>query len=328
MKFFTTIVLSLLPYITGTITPFNSSNCTSCIEKFNYLHSHNESIVQFVANMNDFCDHFNITNCRNWTKKVDKYIMKNSTEICQDLGVCDVLDIDNFIYQDPYSNINIYTYYDLLLAFKVNVLSNSVLNYTQLWSVSITEPFQKFEMVSLQNTYATSQYGITSGCVVCSPNSWAEYILKMTTDNYIYYLNITDGNVLYRLQLNGNRKLDLPISMVQEPNSQFVYDIGYNGSVYVNSMVVNSYQSYCNYTTPTNPTPVSQECLYNDIALVNRTKMRIQMPYERPRCGTALEMYCPHNNKGKEDCLSCMVRHREALNMCDVVSEENWCDRN
>ena len=31
--------------------------------------------------MNDFCDHFNITNCRNWTKKVDKYIMKNSTEI-------------------------------------------------------------------------------------------------------------------------------------------------------------------------------------------------------------------------------------------------------
>ena len=129
MKLFTTIVLSLLPYITETVTPFNSSECTSCIEKFNYLHSHNESIVQFVENMNDFCDYLNITNCRNWTKNVDKYIMKNSTEICQDFEICDVLDIDNFAYQDPYySNINIYTYYDLLLAFKVNVLSNSVKN--------------------------------------------------------------------------------------------------------------------------------------------------------------------------------------------------------
>tara|TARA_B110000261_G_scaffold135740_1_gene153340 strand:- start:245 stop:529 length:285 start_codon:yes stop_codon:yes gene_type:complete len=92
--------------------------------------------------------------------------------------------------------------------------------------------------------------------------------------------------------------------------------------------MVNSVPSTCNYTTPGNPTPTAESCVYNTIGSMSLTKMEIQMPYEKPRCGTALEMYCPHDNKGKADCLSCMVRHREDLAMCDVITEENWCNMN
>ncbi len=55
------IALLLIVPLVSAVDPFNSSECTSCIEKFNYLHAHNKSIVGLVNNINNFCDYYNIS---------------------------------------------------------------------------------------------------------------------------------------------------------------------------------------------------------------------------------------------------------------------------
>ena len=89
------LLLSLITY--STAYPFNSTECTECIEVFNYIHSHNDSLGEMIDDFNHVCRELNISGCENITRFADKVLMTNSTEICEFLDICDNLDLDNSI---------------------------------------------------------------------------------------------------------------------------------------------------------------------------------------------------------------------------------------
>ena len=201
--------------------PFNSTLCFECIDDFNYIHKHNNSITHAMKEVNNFCNDYNITGCNNITTYVDKLIMQNSTVICEDLGVCDKLDIDNFvidIYGKIEQNIKIYRYYDLLIGYRVNIIGGDILNYTKLWQTKISEPYYDVSKINISTTNDLVCNGYTTIPTPPAPSESKptnlrdiDYILKVATDNYIYYMNVTTGTIIDRLPINNNEPFNLEV---------------------------------------------------------------------------------------------------------------------
>ena len=326
---FICVFLALTSFANVDSYPFNNSECVECIEKFNYIHSHNTSINHMVNEFNSLCDYYNISGCRNLTNYGIELINQNSTIICEDLGYCDTLSMDSVAFDcNPY-NMSIFRYYDLLIGYSIEVLDTNVLNFTKLWSTKITEPYTNISLVDLTTYYSKTTYNYL-GCDVCHTRIWGgnipNSIVKVLTENYIYYINITTGLVYDRLDVHGHRDVPVPlhIKLYQYPNS--VLDKTYNGSLYNINIDVGTTPSKCNYTTPDNPNPTLTNCIYNSVNGISMNEVDINLPGVPPRCATALEMYCPHNIGGRENCLNCLVKKQTLLKTCSILQEENWCD--
>ena len=121
------LLLSLITY--STAYPFNSTECTECIEVFNYIHSHNDSLGEMIDDFNHVCHELNISGCENITRFADKVLMTNS-KICEFLN-SDNLDLDNFVFNADEYDIKIFRYYDLLIGYKL-VIGYNILNFTEL----------------------------------------------------------------------------------------------------------------------------------------------------------------------------------------------------
>ena len=328
MKLFSIFLfLALTPFINTNAYPFNNSECVECIESVNYVHSHNNSIKHIANEFNSFCDYYNISGCRNLTNYGFSLINQNSTHICKDLGFCDTLYMDSFAFDCSPYNVTILRYYDLLLGYKVDVLNNT-LNYTKLWTTKIAEPYTIISLIHLDTHYNRVNYPSYIGCDLCDgkyiyPNS----ILKVLTENYIYYMNITNGYIYDKLVVRDHRQNNIPILFDTYQYPKSVLDQIYNGSLYNIDIEVVTTPSQCNYTSPSYPpTPALENCLYNTINSISMNQMTINLPSVPPRCSTALEMYCPHNIGSRENCLNCLVKKELLLKTCSILKKENWCD--
>jgi len=328
--------------------PFNSTICFECIDDFNYIHKHNNSINKIMTEVNTFCDEYNISGCENMTNYVDKLIMQNSTIICQELGVCDRLDVDNFvidIYGPIEQNIKIYRYYDLLIGFRVNIISDSILNYTKLWQTKISEPYWDVSKININPVGQLLCNGDTTSPTPPPPSQINpddnfrryDYILKVSTDNYIYYMNVTTGTIIDRLSITNNEPLDLDL-YYSNNNQPIVNDYLFNGSIYKLDININVIISNIKYNTTTNdgysciqnPTTGLWECKrpcnYNNVNTINILPLNVYIPEQSPTCHEALETYCPRSLSKRELCLNCLVKNQAILSQCTVLEEEYWCD--
>lgn len=309
--------------------PFDSSQCTECIEKFNYLHSHNKSLIDAVDSVISLCEKYNISFCRNITDTGMDFLEQSSDDICRELGYCDVMGIENFVFDTtilPGYKVKLYTYYDLLIAFEeTSIISPPIINFTQKWSIKLEEPIEKelFNYITINSIlYNPSSEDNYRSCGSCSGD---EYLLKMGTEKYIYYVNITNGLILYKYRIENMRNLKSSINNFIYPNKNiapqiFISDTNFNGSLFLTSMLFNASLSKCNTDKGL------WDCQQNSILSIKTEKVKIEMPEEKPRCGTALEIFCPHENLDKEKCLNCLINNRENLIMCDISTEKNWCD--
>ena len=335
MKTLSIFLLSLLPFINS--YPFNNTECVQCIEEINYIHAHNTSIKHMANEFNSFCDYYNISGCHNLTNYGISLINQNSTIICEELGYCDTLNMDSFAFDcNPY-NVTILRYYDLLLGYRVDVLDNNVLNYTKLWTTKIAEPYTNISLLRLDTHY--SRVSGLGGCDVCFFDATSgapvypaydpraqNSILKVLTENYIYYMNITSGFVYDKLVVHSHRQNNVQMIFDTYQYPQSVLDQVYNGSLYNINIDVSTTPSQCNYTSQDIPTPTLANCIYNTINSISISEMTINLPTVPPRCATALEMYCPHNIGGRENCLNCLVKKQPLLKTCSIIEEEHWCD--
>ena len=319
--------------------PFNSSKCTECIETFNNIHNHNDSIVKAL---NTFCKEYNISDCH--MNQIDKALMTNSTKICEYLEICDDLTTNNFIFDtDPY-DIKIFRYYDLLIGFKLDMSQSNIMNFTKKWSIKLAEPFKTITTIPLQTPYdrATMPY---IGCDTCNLGKvmtvagraetdypiQANHILKVNTNNYVYYINITDGIVFDRLTIKHNRLFQGLTNIKSPSTSTTITDSIYNGTMFISTIAISSVTSQCNWTDPLSTTgtvPTLENCIYSQITGIDITEWGVDIPKQPPRCGTALEMYCPHSKLGRSDCLRCIVINQKLLATCNSFDEENWCENN
>jgi hypothetical protein len=312
-----------LSYLKSDPYPFSNNECVSCIEKFNYIHSHNASIVKTINQFNEFCDYYNISGCRNLTNYGSRMINQNSTLICEDLGFCDTLSLDNYLFTTSIGT-QVYYFYNSLIGYDVKMLGTSqTLNYTKLWSIKLDEPYESYQLISLSTSYNTQNYPGYYRCSPCLPSVY-EYIIKISTDNYVYYLNETSGVILDRIVVNNSYKVGWNPTITGETGSQYVYDTNYNGSLFSTNILVSPfYISTCNYTS--NHNIYTQKCLSNSVSMT-LSPININIPKEPPKCGTALEMYCPHSTTGRVNCLNCLVQNKELLSTCSVAEEELWCN--
>ena len=306
--------------------PFNSSLCVECIKKFNYIQNNNNTINTINSveqSINNLCDYYNISGCTEQTKKGKEWLFKSPETICRDLDYCDYLSYDNMLEGgSPVGKL--YRYYDLIILLKEDILLDQhKINNSKIWSVKIDEPYKSSSVIT--------------GGTSCSSCGGAFYLLKLNTKNLLYYINVTNGNILYKYNIN---KIQNPLynpmygyyknppSIVPPPpqiTNFIIYDTIYNGTFYNSIININTEQSVlglpCRPTTPTN----CSNLISIDFSI---EKWDTVFPTEKPRCGQALEMYCPHNFKNREDCLTCVIKNQDIFSVCTITDEEEWCNLN
>lgn len=310
--------------------PFNSSLCVECIKKINYIQNNNNSINNINTierNINNLCDYYNISGCAERTKKGKEWLFKSPETICRDLDYCDYLSYDNMLVDlDAVVGGRVgklYRYYDLIILLKEDILLDQhKINNSKIWSIKIDEPYK-------------SNYVLGRGGEECSSCGKPFYLLKLNTKNLLYYINVTNGNILYKYNINKIQNppynpmygfYKYPPSIVPPPpqiTNFIIYDTIYNGTFYNSIININTEQSVlassCSIPTPTN----CSNLVSIDFSI---EKWDTIFPTEKPRCGQALEMYCPHNFKNREDCLSCVIKNQNIFSVCTIEEEEEWCN--
>ena len=318
--------------------PFNSTYCVECIKKINYIQHNNNSINtvnDIEKDIISFCDYYNISGCEVKTKKGKEWLYQSPELICRDLDFCDYLSYDNMILDLVNYDINnqkIYRYYDLLLLLQEDIsLDKNIVNHSKIWSLKIDEPYKSVSVLTNRNTtfYSCLYYGCSGSKPTPENSSPYSSILKVTTTNLLYYVNITTGNILYKTNINnikssykhlGDMEGNIPYIPGIQPYNNTFYDSIYNGSLYTTIIHENYEISMCNETVLKSP------CL-NFVDLdITINELTSIFPTEKPRCGQALEMYCPKNFLNREDCLACVIKNQNIFTVCSIKEEEDWCD--
>ena len=67
-------------------------------------------------------------------------------------------------------------------------------------------------------------------------------------------------------------------------------------------------------------------CQNIKINFIRAKKFKPIFSYIHPRCGEALELYCPNNNHNIKYCLNCIIKNEFNLSSCSLKEKENWCN--
>jgi hypothetical protein len=182
----------------------NTTECHQCISDVNNLKSHNSSIFNLLNNLDNFCTQFNFTQCLNFTNQTEQALDNlNSTSVCEELGYCDSLNLDNFVMN--INDVYVFTYYNSILGMesKLSLKNKSLspeMDFHQTWNLTFQEPIVDINQYILDN-YPHLDCGIPpESCPIHMPCSIYGCIfntinmLKITTDSHIYYFNITNSS--------------------------------------------------------------------------------------------------------------------------------------
>jgi len=311
--------------------PYNSSECYQCIETINYIHENNISLKELYNNLDDICGYFNIS-CSKIDKMEYNFLMSNSTQVCEALKKCDTLSLKNYIISGMEQrlplNLHIFYYYNNIIAYSLNISNNGDTLFNKEWNIKIDEPY--IDAIFIQMTSGSEFINGTHiyNCNDCnSPN--IINILKINTPNYIYYLNATNGILLDRIHVINNyipplTQIEITYNYnktsVIQNNLINMYDPIYNGSLYVVDFNIKTFVSSCSCFGNIYP------CYYNTIGQISLEQRKFILPSIPLTCDQSLHKYCPNTNITRDQCLNCLISHKDGLNVCSVNQEESWCD--
>lgn len=178
----------------------NTTECHQCISDVNNLKSHNSSIYNLLNNLDNFCTKFNFTQCLNFTNQTEKALENlNSTSVCEELGYCDSLNLDNFIMN--LNDVYVFTYYNSILGmnskFSLEKSMNPKMDFHQVWNFTFEEPILEIDQYILDNYPHLNcnnalSCPINNACTMYGCKFNPINIFKITTNTHIYYFNITD----------------------------------------------------------------------------------------------------------------------------------------
>ena len=210
--------------------PFNISDCTQCIADINNIRTHNKSIIEIFTTLDNICETFNFTGCISELNTAENWVLKeNSTKVCQELGYCDTLTIDNYLGSigDQY----LFTYYNRLLAMNYTIYFNNnslYTNFTVIWEYILNEPIVDISTISLvrPNIYT-------------SPINYqqSDTLLKVITLNYIQYVNLTTIKTVESFYAPNARS---PL-ILDSLNYSFM------DKIYMNSSIIDSFSNSTDY---------------------------------------------------------------------------------
>ena len=93
--------------------PFNISDCNECITEVKNIRQYNSSIVKLFNTLDNMCETLNLTECVSGLSSAEHWLLEeNITKVCQDLGFCDNLTIDNYIMSVD-SSLHLFRYYNI-----------------------------------------------------------------------------------------------------------------------------------------------------------------------------------------------------------------------
>jgi len=225
--------------------PFNVSDCNQCITDINNVRTHNKSIIKIFNTLDNICETFNFTGCVSGLNTAENWVLKeNTTKVCQELGYCDTLTIDNYIMS--IDNQHLFTYYNRLLAMNDTIYYNNNslhTNFTVIWEYILNEPVVDISLIPLvtPNRYSSPSFDCGK-----SENS----LLKVQTVNHIDYINLTTIKTIESFYTSKTY------------NSFILNSLNYSfmNKIYMNSSIIDSFSNGTDYLVMGN---WSNNILYN-----------------------------------------------------------------
>ena len=295
----------------------NSSLCYNCIDKVDNIQRNNASLKEFIVEIDNLCDDYNITYCDNMMEKDYKFLMSNSTKVCEKMGFCEELTLNNYIISYNMDNKYkyLYYYYNYIISYNIDISPFGDLLFSRNWILKLDEKYKSFIPLSDRGFMDCGEC-VETGIL----------LLKFTTENYIYYVNNTNGLIINKLFVKNNYLPTMPLTTnynynKSNPNQLLnIYDSIYNGSLYMAKFDIETVPSMC-----ISPSIGNSSCLYNNIASINLEPLKLDIPPMPISCHQELEIKCPFRNE-KSKCLDCLIKFKEILANCSVNEEEVWCN--
>ena len=193
----------------------NTTECHECISNINYLKSPNSSIFNILDRLDNVCTQLNFTQCLNFTNQTEQALENlNATKICEKMGYCDSLALENFVMN--LDDVYVFTYYNSILGMKSNITFDRNHSLTQqmylhqVWNITFDVPVIETDLHMLDNypnlacntRNLSSKFGSSWSCPVsrtcerdedglrCNFNSTD--LIKFTTKDHMYYFNISN----------------------------------------------------------------------------------------------------------------------------------------
>lgn len=217
--------------------PFNISGCNQCITDINNVRTHNKSIIKIFNTLDNICQTFNFTGCVSGLNTAENWVLKeNTTKVCQELGYCDTLTIDNYIMSiGDNRNQHLFTYYNRLLAMNDTIYYNNNslhTNFTVIWEYILNEPLVDISMIPLvtSNRYSLPTFD-------CGPAKSQNTLLKVKTVNHIDYINLTTIKTIKSFYTSSTY------------NSFILNSLNYSfmDKIYMNSSIIDSFSNGTDY---------------------------------------------------------------------------------
>jgi len=218
-------ILTLIAYSSFKYPIFtpNVTDCHECIESINSIRQNNTKIINMYNNLYSICSQYNNTDCQLMLNKTEHWLLKeNSTNVCEYLGFCDKLSFSDYI--TSFNEYHLFKFYNRLLVMNsksiLDIVNSSFIeNMTLVTEYGFNETLIDISILSLPY-------------LDCESNNIT--LLKVTTDNYMYYYNTTKLNLAFSVY-TGSR-----YNMEHRHNYKFLSDKFRSAGLYIVDWFYNS----------------------------------------------------------------------------------------
>lgn len=163
---------------------YSSNICNTCINVTQEIKDNNSSLQSFFEELSTLCPYTNQTRCYQNLNNTYSYIINhNSSDICLRLGFCSNLTMEDYLITSPSRNTDLYSHYNNLLGYNVTFNLNH-LNNNLVWNLTFNETVESASFIEYS--------GSISPYMPINCYGYHYNILRVETENYVYYFNYTN----------------------------------------------------------------------------------------------------------------------------------------
>jgi hypothetical protein len=209
----------------------HSSNlCNTCINVTQEIKHDNSSLQHFFQELSTLCPYTNQTNCYQELNNTYSYIINhNSSDICENLGLCSSIKLGDYSCSSPDYKTGVFIHYNSLLGYS-NPISqdiNNFITFNQKWNLTFNETVYSSSFISSPTEQPFRNNAFPKNCML----SYNYVILKVVTENSVYYFNYTNDNPIYIGNVESFHDLSLPIEYTYVLKYNYKYNLSNNEAI-------------------------------------------------------------------------------------------------
>ena len=228
-------ILTILTLLASTNAYLNQNNCSYCEKSIMDIRKDNTTWVEIFEDFYKFCEYVDSKECTVAVSNYEQWLFHdNITKVCQYLGYCDELSLNNYILDIDDSTL--FQHYNSILGMKnyvtfndTNTINfNNTLNFNIFWNITFEEPILDVKVIDISNNkICNNEYTYLVN---------SSKLIKIVTTNKIHYFNASNINHINSFDYNKQQnKLN---HLFKKPNTYFEKNLNishidnlYNGTL-------------------------------------------------------------------------------------------------